>query len=588
MGKIRHDLLPKLRPRKCKLKVDIDLYPYAQELYNELSRVGIIDRIKHIPQLGVIKVPKNLSKTRYDYCMLQLYLHQLIKKSLQAHLRLTYNNYVKAKELRKDYQYNSKDDKPSIGDVLQLLTIAYNIGHFHNTFTASRAVVMIAIKDVTFKEMLLSASPDQRYKNAVDKMLEERNYQRLHLINSILILEKCDMGKQSVSLAIEILYAYLNQELLSEYDKLAYAFNVFKTVRTVSYMAYDLQIANTPLTIDLCNEDAMKLILQELLSEYNDTKSSERLVESISKLLDDTVYNENSNAICYYGISCRMVSLLSQEGSFVGRDYYSEYFVNQIGVLNRSYSHKHDFVQEQILKLTFASKDRTLSGKLLSDLERINNTRVGYYDRHTGERTILVSIKKSCEYTPKVISAFKSLKCIVSYLRSADCITPHDIRYLLCTKFFLFYFMGEKPIVIKPTVDNGTCVICVRGKNRRVKEITALLNGNKGNEDVRHETQFMLDCLKADDVNDTSICIPASILVYQKNVVGKHLCEFDGMVIHPMRKQKQIIFFEAKNTVNKPSYGKRCLEEKLDKLSLGYDSGNIKEFSHDAMLKYTL
>lgn len=588
MGKIRHDLLPKQRSRKYNLKVDIDLYPYAQELYDELNKIGVIDRVKHIPQLGVIKVPKKLSKTRHDYFMLQLYLHQLIKKGLQGQLRLTYNNNVKAKEFHEDYQYNSKDDKPSIGDVLQLLTIVYNIGHFYNTFTASRAVMMIAVEDVTFKEMLLSASPDQRYKNAVEKMLEEKNYQRFHLVNSILILEKCDTGKQSVSLAIEILYAYINQKDLSEYGKLAYVFNIFKTVRTVSYMAYDLQIANTPLTIDLCNEDAMKLILQELLSEYNNTQSSNQLVESISKLLDDTVYNENSNAICYYKMSRRMVSLLSQEGSFVGKAYYSEYFVNQEGILNRNHSHKRDFVQEQILKLTFGNKDSFFSEHLLSDLGSINNTRVGYYDRHTGERTILVSIKKNCDYTSKVIAAFKTLKCAISYLRRIDQITPYDTRYLLCAKFFIFYFARENPIVIKPTVNKERCVICTRGKNKRVKEVSTLLKGVAGNEDERHEVQFMLDHLKEDGINDTSICIPASILVYQKNAVGKKLCEFDGMVIHPMRKQKQIVFLEAKNTSNKPTHGRNCLKEKLDNLLISYDSNDIEIIDYDAMLKYTI
>lgn len=588
MGKINHDLLPKQRARKYNLEVDIDLYPYAQELYDELNRKGIVDRVKSIPQLGVVKVPKKLSKTRYDYLMLQLYLHQLIKNHLQGQLRLTYNNYVKAKEFREDYQYNSKEDKPTIGDVLQLLTIVYNIGHFYNTFTASRAAMMLAVEDEAFKNILISASSDQRYKDAVEKMLVERNYQRFHLLNSILILEKCDTGKQAVSLSIEILYAYINQRTLSENNKLVYIFDVFKSVRTVSYMAYDLQIANTPFTIDLCHEDAMVMLLQELLSEYNNTKSSNQLIEAISKLLDDTVYNENSNAICYYKISKKMVKQLSQEASFVGKDYYSEYFINTNIVFNRIQPHKRDFIQDHILKLTFNSQEKALSEYLLFDLERINNTRVGYYDRHTGERTILVSIKKSCDHTSKVNAAFKTLKCSTSYLRRIGQISQHDARFLLCTKFFLFYFFEENPIVIKPTLDKKTCVICTRGKNARVKEIRALLKGDMGNEDERHETQFMLDRLNEDSINDTSICIPASILVYQKNAVGKKLCEFDGMIIHPMRKEGQIIFLEAKNTSDKPVYGKNCLKEKFDKLSVKYKVTDIQTIGYDAILRYTL
>ena len=288
MGKITHDLLPKQRSRKHNLKVEIDIYPYATELYEELEHIGIINRVKEIPQLGVIKVAKRLAKTRYDYIMLQLYLHQMIKNHLQGHLRLTYNNYVAAKEFRNDYKYMKKD-KPSIGDILQLLTIVYNIGHFYNTFTASRAVTMLSSEDDAFYDIVVEASASDRFHEATQSILNSKNYQRLHLLNSILILERCDQSKQSVSLALEILYAYINESTLPEDSKLKYAFAIFRNVRTVSYMAYDLQIAETPLTIDLCNEKAMILLLQELLSEYNNNQSSHHLVQSITKLLDDTV-----------------------------------------------------------------------------------------------------------------------------------------------------------------------------------------------------------------------------------------------------------------------------------------------------------
>lgn len=91
---IKYDLLPKLKTRKHNLRVEIDLYPYATELYEELDNIGIIERVKEIPQLGVIKVKKKLAKTRFDYVVLQLYLHKLIKTHLQGDLRFTYNNYI--------------------------------------------------------------------------------------------------------------------------------------------------------------------------------------------------------------------------------------------------------------------------------------------------------------------------------------------------------------------------------------------------------------------------------------------------------------------------------------------------------------
>lgn len=585
---IKYDLLPKLKTRKHNLRVEIDLYPYATELYEELDKIGIIERVKEIPQLGVIKVKKELAKTRFDYIMLQLYLHKLIKTHLQGDLRYTYNNYINSKEFRDDYVYTNEKNKPSMGDILQLLTIVYNVGHFYNTFTASRAITMLAEENIAFRDVVINACNEERYQCAAKTILESKNYQRLHLLNSILILEQCDKSKQSVSVALEILYSYINEQLLSEESKLKYAFAIFRNIRTVSYMSYDLQIAETPLTIDLCNEKAMLLLLKELLSEYNNNQSSNHLVRSITKLLDDSVYNENSNAICYYKISRKMVAMTTMTPDYIYANYYNDLFINKASALNQVHAHKRDYVQSQILKLTFTSEQRWISEKLLSKLEKINNTRVGYYDRNSGEQTILVSIKETCDSYKKRYAAYKTLKCTVNYLRRIPDISPYDSRFLLAVKFFLFYFLDENPVVIKPTINRDICVVCTRGKNTRKKEIQSLLNSSIGNKNENHEVEFLLNQIVGDLVNDTTITIPASILVYQKDAVGRKLCEFDGMIIHPMRKTNQVILLEAKNRDKKPSFAKSCLVEKLNKFSLEFISDDIKIVNYDAYLKYSI
>ena len=585
---IKYDLLPKQKTQKHNLKVEIDLYPYATELYEELDKIGIIKRIKEIPQLGVIKVKKKLAKTRFDYVMLQLYLHKLIKTHLQGDLRYTYNNYINSKEFREDYSYLDKKNRPSMGDIFQLLTIIYNVGHFYNTFTASRAITMLSQEDTVFRNLVLNACEDKRYQTAAKKILESKNYQRLHLLNSILVLEHCDKSKQAVSVALEILYSYINEQLLPEECKLKYAFAIFRNVRTVSYMAYDLQIAETPLTIDLCNEKAMLLLLKELLSEYNNNQSSNHLVGSITKLLDDTVYNENSNAICYYKISREIVSLLKRKSNYADMIYHVDLFINKSSILNQIYTHKRDYVQSQILKLTFTSEQKWISESLLSELEKIHNTRVGYYDRYSGEQTILVSIKNTCNSNTKIFAAFKTLKCTINYLRMISNISSCDPRFLLAVKFFLFYLFDENPVVIKPTVSRETCVICTRGKNARIKELQLLLKSSVGNADENHEVNFLLSQIDNDSINDTTVTIPASILVYQKDATGRKLSEFDGLIIHPMRKSNQIIFLEAKNRDKKPSFGKNCLIEKFDKFSFKYVSDNIEIVDYDAFFKYSI
>ena len=551
-----------------------------------MSAIGFIKRLKKTPQLGVIKVPKKLKKFRFDYTVLQLYFHQLVKKELQTKLELTYNNPVKAKEFRDDMHYKSSEYEPTIGDMLQILTIAYNLGHFYNTFTASRAVVMLAHDNTKFCDKVINSSNDQRFRTTAKNMLEEQNYQRLHLLNSLLLLERCDQNKQSVVLAQELLLAYLNESGLKESSKLHFVFNVFRSIRNVSYMAYDLQIAKMPFTIDLCNEEAVLVLFHELLSVYNDQLPANQLITSIGKMLDDTVYNENSNAICYCRISRKIESILNKDNDLDFKDYYSDFWLDPDSVFNRQYKQSRDYSSDAILKLTFRIDDRKLSQELLIELERINNSRVGYYDRHSGERTILVSIKKHC--SGKAITAFRVLKTVVKHLRRAYSQSSTDIRYLLASKFFLYYMFGENPIVIKATIDPDVCVLCTRGKKRRASEINSLLINGKGENDERHEAEFMHSCLKQDNINDTSITIPASILIFQKDLPGKKLCEFDGIVIHPMRKNEQIMFLEAKNTMSKPSYAKRCLSEKLDRLNYDYKRDDIEIHGHDALLRVSI
>jgi hypothetical protein len=558
-------------------------------LWKELEYIGIIDRIKEVPQLGVIRVPKGLAKTRYDYIMLQLYLHQIIKKNLQRHLKLSYNNPVAIKEFQNgDSVLDQIITKiPTIGDVLQLLTIIYNIGHFYNTFTASRAITMLSSANDVFYNIVVSASSSERYQKAAQVLLHEKNYQRLHLLNSILILEHCDQTKQSVSLALEILYAYICESALPEDSKLKYILSIFKKIRTVSYIAYDLHVSEMPIMIDLCNEKAMKLLLQELLSEYNDNQPAVHLVQSIAKLLDDTVYYDNSDSICYYKISKKIVSQIIKDSEcHKVKSYYDDLFLDKSSALNRIYVHKKDFIQDQILKLTFSKEQRTISEALFRDLESIKNIRVGYYDRHTGEQTILVSIAKSCSTSTQRYAAFKVMKCAVKYLRGLD--IPTDVRFILCVKFFLFYLFDKHPVLIKQTIDRDKCVLCTRGKKSRIKALESLLKNSVGTDDENHEVKFLLSRLVVDPTNDTSITIPASILVYEKDIVDRTFCEFDGMIIHPMRKTNQVVFLEAKNRNKNQARGKNCLKKKLDKFSLQYDCDDIKIEKFDSYLKYTI
>lgn len=460
-----------------KAEKDIFLYKHTSELYEELENLGIIDRVKEVSHLGTIKVNKSKNKSRYDYVMTQLYLHRLIKEDVNSELRYSYSSRIKM-----------NGTMITMGDFLQSLVIIYNIRHFYNTFTSSRAVIMAANKNKAFYDSIIHSFKDKKYQELAQNILNQKNYQRLHLLNSLLILEHCNQNKVSISLAMKILYFYLTQENLNENiedeniidrnEKIQYAFSIFKRVRSVSYIASDLPIASLPLYMDLADEKSTVVLLKELLSEYNNNQSSIDLIQSISKLLDDTVYNKTSNVICYYDISKCMVRDMMQE-NMSHYDYYNDGVLDPQNTLNQVHSHKKEYDSSSLLKLTFTAEETDIFESLLDRLDRMYHVKVGYYNRYRGEKTMIISMKKSLDLVTKKEVAYRILLTVVQHLRKIPNLCPSDVRFLLVTKFYLYYLFNERNLLINPIIHEQICVLCTRGKKARVKEITKLLKYSK-------------------------------------------------------------------------------------------------------------
>lgn len=558
--------------------VEIDLYACASELYEELDEMGIIDRIRKVPQLGTMKVNKRNRKSRYDYVMLQLYLHQVIKKELKTKLEFSYGTGVNGLLTEK----LNKNEKVSVGDIVQILVIIYNIGHFYNTFTASKAVTEYATQNNLFKQMLINESQDQRYQELAQKLIEKKEYNRLHLLNSYLILERCNNQKISVRIAKNILLAYINE---SEQDeKTKYIFRLFKNIRTVSYIAYDLQVSNTPLIFDIGDEKKLSIFFNELLAEYNDKEPCQKLVEMMVKLLDDTLYFKEVNVINQNTIMKKIVRKLEKDHK--NEKYFEDYFLDSESVLNRKYSVETDYDNENMLKLTYAKEQLLLAEEVIRKLDKLENVRIGTYIRNNGEKTIIVAIKRNCDDKMKIKAAYKIMKYVANIQKNN--VNMADEKYLMIVKYFLYYLFGCRNLAIKPTIDEEMCSLCNSGYKKRIVNLRRYLN-NKVNEDVRHETEFMISRLMEDKKNDLSVCIPASVEVYTGKENKTKLCEFDGLVIFPNRKEKQLLFLEAKNRDKKAGRGRKELIKKIKKLGLKMEDENqvIKD-NMDAYFEYSI
>ena len=576
----------KLEQGKNKKTVNIDLFSLTSELYEELDKVGIIERIKKVPQLGTMKVNKRNKKTRYDYIMLQLYLHQVIKKELKTKLELSYGTWVN-EFLSENLNL---DEKVTVGNIIQILAIIYNIGHYYNTFTASRAVIEYASKNNQFKQLLIDESHDSQYQEIARRLFEKKEYSRLHLLNSYLILERCDSQKASVQIAKKILFAYINED--EQDEKIKYIFRLFKNIRTVSFIAYDLQVSNTPLTFEISDEKKLSVFFNELLAEYNDKEPSQKLVDMTVKLLDDTLYFKPDNVINQTTIMKKIVRKLEYDHPV--EKYFEKYFMDPESILNKKYGVETDYDTAKMLKLTYAKEEVHIAEEIIRKLDKLENVRIGTYNRNHGEKTIIVAVKRKCDDKKKIKATYKVMQYVAN-AQNRNNVDMADFKYLMVVKYFLYYLFGGRNLAIKPTIDEEMCSLCNAGCKKRVDSVQRYLNNSKAKEDINHETEFMIMRLKEDKKSDLSICIPASIEVYKDNKGKSQLCEFDGLVIFPNRREKQLLFLEAKNRDTKPERGRKDLIKKIREIGKNEKSGlkledenQVIRINMDAYFEYTI
>lgn len=570
---------------------DFILNPLVQEFIVELKEKHFFDRLNIISQLGRLKVPKELRKTRYDYVKLQLYLHYIIDTNLSTTLAYSYNSKIRANEFDSSCK-DLSNKEVSISCIIQLITIASNLGHFQNTFVSSKAMIHLIRENDAFKRMFLSSSSSNRFVQAVTTVIEERNHFHFHLLNSILLLEHCNQNLESVCIAKELLYIYLEEEHSTANTKILGAFELFRKVRDITYVSIDLNYLSTPFNMDLTNKNRIVQFLKENLSIYNNNEFSEALMVSMKKLLNDTIYNSEKTVIEQGSVEKKMIAKIQKSSFHNNSDYFNDYFLENNCILNKKIPSSTKFEERNILKITFSKEERKFGEKLYEELSKTEFVLVGYYIRPQGEITIIVTLNSSCKQKNKCNAAMNVLKIVVAQIRSAAKNNNEekftDKRFLLCGKFFLYHLFEELTINIKPSVSNDICAICTKGKKQRVEQLKKLLKSSNASKPVQHETAFMILQLENDDCGDVTLAIPASIVGRKKDNPREDFVEFDGIVIFPNRTNRQVLFLEAKYTAKNKNKGKKELEKKLNKIKLEHDENEILIDNHDAFMYYSV
>lgn len=109
--------------------IKIRMYEEPRKLYDFLSYKKFNYKLKELKQLGAMRhALKGAHYTRYEYMILQMLLINKVRSIRNVGL----SNEFKCQKLCMDGKYLSK------ASLLQCLAILSNIGHFPDTYTASK------------------------------------------------------------------------------------------------------------------------------------------------------------------------------------------------------------------------------------------------------------------------------------------------------------------------------------------------------------------------------------------------------------------------------------------------------------------
>lgn len=525
---------------------DIKVYSTFSELYNLCDTLNHINRLKTINQLGCIKVPHKLEKSRLEYIFFQLYLHNMVQKFLGGRASLT-PSYSK-----------NVEDSISIADAIQVLVLIYNLGHFHNTFVASRALLHFLLNNTEEKGVFKSFIEAENLKNLFDTVLEKRLYHFIHLFNSYILLSSFNQNDRPVRFAKDLLVRYIEWKISGinniAKDYIA-IFEYFDRIRSLAYIINDLQVSVFPLFINWTNDKVLKELLYEYFHKYNDSKFVNQILKGLEKILSDTIYNDENKVLSLMSKTDKIFRKCSGMKLSTKDEYIESYIIDDSSYFNQQVTSDSRYIKESLFKITIPAEYYFVAHSMYDELKRKNFVTIGYYKRNSQNTSIVIALNKNCQIQPKI--AFKILRIISKYLKVIDI----DKRYkslLIAVKFFLCIFF-DCYIELKSSALDSV-VIMGTGCNKRVKIVKELLKESTADSDSKHEIETLIKYLEQDKNNDLAIIISASILLYDSDKVNVKK-ELDGMVIFPNRSQNQVVLFESKNSNREPAKAIRQLNK---------------------------
>lgn len=240
-------------------KVEIDLNGYPYKFYQIMERHNEVERLKKLEHLGVLQnIFPGIRHTRWDYTMTMLYLIQRLREAGLDGLS----------RIRKVGEIDL-----SGRDIMQLLALVANIGHFPGTFSVEKGIMRYISQNEELKNRLKDLAEIE------DEQFEQVDYFTLNKLMALLKLQwwqegSVDAEKNLISSVKQLVkQSFLEEPPTEHHAKIVEYFNF---VRRMSYQLLDCLYVNLPVRVEYA----------EFIKQLPTLSLERRQLTALSELID--------------------------------------------------------------------------------------------------------------------------------------------------------------------------------------------------------------------------------------------------------------------------------------------------------------
>lgn len=578
------------------------VYPYTSELYSFLRNFNYDTKFHSTKQLGAMQyLLKGAHHTRYEYIFLQWTLiHQLKEKAKGLGLSSNIEKFGKLSTMGK---------YPTGGELLQCLSLLVNMGHFPDTFAASKVWLYLLNNNIRGSKKGFKSGLRTKDKELLDEILNNYDVYNIHLINALFLLERYRRvkgGNELVDFFKKIIIEYMTEEK----PEIKKYWNIYKSLRKIAYVVLDSHYAPIPFNLDLPS-----IILN--FDHYNNSlinsnSTFQKTLEQMNNVLESSLYLDPNSLLVSNMRSEQILSSLraipieqkldkvstlrdlleplNEESDYISSIFQKQEVLsfpqpdwNVQNILEISYSDIRPFK-------SFFPKDLLKFENVLRESIGTHSCRVAAaYPPSENIFKLVFSVKNKLSGSKLMYKVLDIVRRTLEFnysLERKGFTNPNEedfkiilFKYLLRNTFgidkeyFLDYLNNSEVNKIPLFIGNGSV-----GLSKKIERYINIAEPFL-NSDELHELKITNGKIKSLKYRGTIIAYLGStkLKLLNKSTID---CEFDGLIYLPYQKDKEFLYVvEAKNKTNGHTEAKKQLNKRLTKQLLPHLKFNLTDLN---------